>query len=270
MISVSLEKLALPAGRGLQCFDAGTREAITEGLRCTVLSRASGVVFARSVAGPSGIHHFPTAQAGSLEPAPGSAAPTPLEVLIEHAGGAYLPLRLPWPPPTEVVSGARLCRVDLYSAPQRQAPPGAASVFASLVDEFALPAAWARVVVESNGLRATGMSNARGQLALHLPFPRPERTFHSPPAPPETSAPHAMAALTLFYDEAVSIEANEAARVLPGRASVPRRAEFLSQPQVAAQAAVAGSGELTSIRLDMGQPCVLRTVGRSDLRLLPV
>jgi hypothetical protein len=264
---VALERLRLPAGIGLRFVDAFGGAAIGVGVRCTLLDSASGRIFARSAATPSGVHHFPSLRADRLSSL-GS-----VEVLIEDESGDFLPLRVAWPPPVTVTSsGARIAQVELSSAPSRRPPVGAASVFASLCNEFDEPAAWARITLESsNGRLTTATSDADGQLAIHLPFPRPERTPpdpRSPLRPPPDPLPRAVLRFAVFYGPDVAVEARATAARLPGRVQAPRRAAWLGAP-----AAVARADEQTALAavvLNLGQASVLRTAGRSELVLSPV
>lgn len=275
-----LESLTLTADVGLQCIDACTGQVLVHGLRCSVVNRITGVVLAKSISTPSGFHHWPDLPSRWQDIAP----PSPLhfmqlEVLIEDLADRCLPMRMSWPlPVTTTTNGARLYRIELPSAPQRQAPMGSASLFAQLVNQHDEPAAWARVTIEtSSGRQIMGMSDAQGHLAIHLAFPRPHRQAPagsplSPLQPPPQ--PHALATLRWFYTPALGVDALEAARHLPNQLTAPRYADWLAQPEVMAQEHAASVDPLAAIRFDVGQPCILRTAGlglhRSELRLVPL
>lgn len=269
MSDVTLERLSLPAGIGLQLVDTYDGQAI-RGLRCTLLDSASGRIFARSTETPSGYHHFPSLRADRL------GALTSVEVLIEDERGDFLPLRVAWPPPfTTTSSGARVSQVELASAPGRRPPAGAASLFATLCTEDGAAAAWARITLESSTSRkTTGMSDAAGRLAIHLSFPRPERSAPGPgsplASPPSSISPHALLTLAAFYGPDVAVEARASAPRLPGRVQAPRRAAWLAEPAVVARADSHSAIALTTVRFDLGQASVARTAGRAELLLSPV
>lgn len=269
MNDVVMERLSLPASIGVAFVDVYDGAAI-RGLRCTLLDAASGRVFAGSAQTPSGFHHFPSVRPDRL------STLRSVEVLVEDERGDFLPLRVAWPPPVTLSSsGARVCRVELSTAPGRRSPAGAASLFATVCDQGGAPAAWARLTLEtSDGQVTSGMSDAEGRLAIHLPFPRPERPPRDPRSPlgppPDSIPPHALVTLTAFFDPAVSVEANATAARLPGRVQAPRQAAWLAAPRVVARADSVSPTPLTTVRFDLGQASVPRTAGRSELLLSPV
>ena len=73
--------------------------------------------------------------------------------------------------------------VPLFSTPSRPAPAAGAVVRAELRDaDGGGPAAWARLEVETAGGRARGVADARGAVAVFLPYPPLPTTVASPPA----------------------------------------------------------------------------------------
>lgn|GEM_PF-4482719 len=270
---LGLETLTLQAGIGLQCADAYSGVTALPTVRCSIVNRASGEVVARSVSTPSGIHHWPSlpARIGGLE----AGKKSKFEVLIEELSGSFLPFRMAWPlTTTTTVGGARLCRIELLSAPARPAPAGSSSLFASLVGSDQAPAAWVRVVLRSaNGRETVGMSDARGVLALHLPFPLPERSGNGNGGALPTP-PYALVTWTLAHSKLVAEGAELAASSLPGGVRAPLRDDWLVQPKVVAQKTAGLPDAIDEIRFDAGQPTVVRTAGLDPnhfaLRLLSV
>jgi hypothetical protein len=71
--------------------------------------------------------------------------------------------------------------VDLYSAPARPVPGGCAVVRADLAEwDSGRPAAWAMVQIESELVRATGLADGAGHLALMFPYPEAVEALASP------------------------------------------------------------------------------------------
>lgn len=273
MTDVALDTVICVAGPGLQCVDAFDGRVV-HGVACALIERKSGKVLARSVSSPSGVAHWPDVPPrvrGASEP-----SKLGLEVLVEEASGALLPLRLQWPLPTTAVDrGAALCRVVLHSAPQRSVPPGATSVRATLLAGEAR-AAWARVVtLDSAGRQSVGMSDARGGLTLHLPVPRPNRE-NPAPGEDETETPRLRYFVdwTLAHSTTVAAEAEQAASVMPGGVQAPLLSAWSGQPEVFAQRQNGSNQKITRLEFPDAEPIVVKTVGlgpeRSELKLLPV
>lgn len=273
--STQIERIALSAGIGLLFSDAFDARPIQRTLRCSLVDELTHRVVAHAIAGPSGVHHFPNLPGWASEA--GSPDQPRLHVLVHDDERDFLPLRIDWPPPAESsAGGARLSRFELMSAPERPAPVGAASAYALLATQDDAPAAWARVVLTtSSGVKKLGCSDAFGKLAIHIPFPTPQRPvpgpIGSPPQPP-ASGPHALLTLAISYGAEVAEEAARAVKWLPGRVVAPRLSSWLSQPDVRVQAFKNDPASLTTVRFEVGRPTVLRTAnldpGHSELRLL--
>ncbi len=261
-----LDELLLPAGDALAFVDAATGEAVTAGLRCSLVLRRGGRLLGRSALTPSGVHHWPDLSERWRDPAP--AAPVFADVVVRDEQERFQPLSLPWPLPAApagqiiggtVLGGARLLRVSLLSAPARRAPPGMASLYGLLAWQVdGVAAAWARVsFIDGDGRMREGATDAEGRLSLHLPLPRPDRPG-SPPGP--------TAQLKVF-----------AARSL-GPASVglgaPDVLAFAAQPEVLALANAGASSAYLPPALVPGEPLVLATLGlppaQRELRLAPL
>lgn len=275
MHGAPLETQTLPATTGLRLLDACSGLPIVDGLCCTLYRRRDRRPLGTAVVTAAGVHHWPELAprwAASSSSPPQSAELA--EVLVADRRERYLPLRLPWPLP----GGAdHLASVTLASAPQRQAPAGAASVHALLTYRSGLAAAWARVVITDDGGRMTvGMSDGQGRLTVHLPFPRPERRPaasppDSPPAPPTIAA---TATLRVFHAPAVGDEAIAALPAGERAAPVPSLTAWAAQPEVRALARVGAADAFGPLRLALDRPSVPVTAGlppnRSELRLSPL
>jgi hypothetical protein len=183
-------------------------------------------------------------------------------------------MRLNWPL-TPDHSKTPVQKVRLFSAPQRPAPTGAASVFALLLREDETPAAFARVVVtDAQGHSTTGMSDETGKLTLHFAFPRPERrpSLVSPSSPSPIQAIAANLDLSVFHDPSVANEAREVSRRIGGTTISPLLSAWTVQSPVLVLEQLNTTTPF-QLRIELGKPCVLRTQGlpsdRSELRLVP-
>ena len=165
MSGALLEQLMLPARPGLRFLDAYSGQAIVDGLRCTLYRRRDRRALGVGLVTPSGVHHWPELAAPwRREPASQPLPPqsSHSELIVEDRFDRYLPLRLPWPPEPDGDS-APITNVTLASAPQRSAPPGAATLHGLLTDEPGFPAAWVRVLATDAQSRTTvGMSDGGG------------------------------------------------------------------------------------------------------------
>ncbi len=278
MSAVPLEILNLPTFAGLRLLDAWSGLPVPSGLGASLRRKRDGAVLGRAVASLSGVHHWPEL-AESWRSLPSiSPAPAPLaEVWVDDLAGRFLPVRVDWPLVPSQPDFA-ITDIMLVSTPQRPTPVGAASVVALLTREDGSPAAFARVVVtDAQGRSTAGMSDGRGRLALHFPFPRPERRpgAASPASPALSQTPALTASLSLavFHDPSVAAEAHGAARRFGGFSPL---APLLDAWAV--QRPVLALAELNAVtpfqlRIESGKPCVLRTQGlppdRSELRLVP-
>lgn len=272
MTDALLETIVCAGGPGLQCVDAFDGRVV-HGVACTLLERKSGNVLARSVSSPSGVAHWPDMPQRVRTAAEPSKLG--LEVLVEEASGALLPLRVKWPLPTNATErGTALCRLPLHSAPKRATPSSATSVYATLLAGDA-PAAWARVVVsDAAGRQTAGMSDARGVLALHLPVPRPRRENSGGEDESDTPRLRYVVEWTLAHSTVVAVEAEQAAGVMPGRLRAPLLSAWSLQPEVFAQRQSGSSVRITTLEFPDAAPIVVKTAGlgpqRSELKLLPV
>lgn len=270
MTPLLLDIITLPAFAGLRFIDSCSGMPIIDGLRCSLIRRRDRRAIAIGIRTPAGIHHWPELAAPwrsdvASPPVPPESARA--EVLVEDLLDRFVPVRLPWPPTPDDADGA-LCTLTLNSAPQRKVPSSAATLHALLATEFGVPAAWARVLATNAQAHVTvGMSDAKGRLTLHLPFPRPERkAVKSPPESPP-AAPTLSTSITLrvFHDPAVGTEALAA--------DAPWLPAWIAQPEVRALARIGAPGSFGPLRLEAGRPSVPVTEGLapncSELRLSP-
>ena len=261
-----LDEVLLPAGDALSFVDSASGEAVTAGLRCSLVLRRGGKLLGRSVATPTGVHHWPELSERWRDPAP--AAPVFADVVVRDEQERFQPLSLPWPLPAapvgQIIGGAvfgssRLLRVSLLSAPARRPPPGMASIYGLLVWQAGGDAAaWARVsFTDGDGRVREGASDAEGRLSLHLPMPRPNRPG-SPPGP--------AAVLQVFADPALA-----AASLGLG---APDVLAFAAQPVVRALSNVGGGTAYAPAVFVPGEPLILATLGlppaHRELRLEPI
>ncbi|WP_028310491.1 hypothetical protein [Derxia gummosa] len=311
--------LVLRTTTGLRLIDAWSGQPVTDGLRCALRRVRDGREIARAAVSAGGVHHWPglrwpwnaddlAGRAAAGDPSPPAPPQALAEIVVEDPLGRFLPLRLDWPLPPDAPGGA-LASLVLPSAPGRVAPPGSAGITGLLLLDpppgspagtEPPPAAFARVLAaDGQGRNTEGMTDAAGRLALHLPFPRPERKPQSsPPASPPELAPPPGAPVTLrvFHDPAVVAEAvaraslvaaaNAARRRAGGSATdaasgaasaftvIPHAARWRAQPEVRALARIATADALGPLRLEAGRLAVPVTEGlpphRPELRLAPL
>lgn len=258
-----VERVEWMACAAVRCVDAATDLPVRDGLSCELRRTTNGDLLARSVATPSGLHHWPTLGprwqcAPSRPDAVGHA-----ELWIVDLLDRFLPLRSTWS-----LSSADITEITLSSAPARPTPAGAATLHAWLADASGKAAAWARVVATGEGGRqVTGMSDGLGRLTLHLPFPRPDRRAAASVASPAVPSATVSASVGLTFQHGEAVAAETAGR------GAPRLDLWLSQPASAALAHVDGR-RLSSTEVIAGLPQVLRTQDlspdRSQLRLVPL
>ena len=276
MSAVLVESLVRPVGIGLRFLDAWSGAIIGDGLSCTLRHRRDGRLLGVARCTLSGIHHWPDLAQFWLENPVSPTQPARAEVIVEDRLARYLPVRLPWPPAADR-PGEPIASMTLASAPGRPAPPGAATVFARLADGSGSPTGWARVLAcDAQGRTTIGMSDAAGRLALHLPFPRPDRRQpasppDSPPLPPGVSA---TITLRVFHDPAVASDALAAAQRHGLNDGLPSLPDWSAQPEVRVLARAGSSDALGPLRLEPDRPAVPITEAlpsnRSELRLTPL
>lgn len=270
LLKPPLDELRLPAGDALAFFDAASGAAVTSGLVCRLVLRGDGRVLGRSLATPSGLHHWPDLSDRWRSPAP--ASPVLADVVVRDEMGRFQPLVLPWPLPiaptgqvigATLLPGVRLLRVRLLSAPGRPAPPGMASVHGLLRWQASgQVVAWALVrYVGGDGHVFDGASDAEGRLSLHLPRPRPDKRG-SPPEP--------AAQLRVFADPALAAASLDL--------GAPAVLAFAAQPEVRALADAsvppADMAAYVPPVFVTGEPLILATLGllpaQRELRLQPL
>ena len=251
-----LDELLLPAGDALAFVDAISGDAITVGLRCSLVLRSGGKLLGRSVVTPDGLHHWPELPERWRD----ANAPVFADVLVRDELQRFQPLSLPWPLPArpvgQIVGGAvfgssRLTRVSLLCAPARQAPPGMARVYGLLVWQAdGAPAAWVHVrLTDSEGCVHEGASDAEGRFGLHLPQPR------GPASALQVFADPAMAAASLGL-------------------GAPDVLAFANQPVARALADAGSPAAYVPPGFNAGEPLILTTRGlppaHRELRLAPI
>ena len=263
------DELLLRASDALAFVDSASGEAVTTGLRCSLVLRRGGKLLGRAVVSPTGVHHWPELPERWRGALP--AAPVFADVVVRDELERFLPLALPWPLPAAPVGqviggivfggvfGGRLLRISLLSAPGRTAPPGMASVHGLVIWQAdGRPAGWARVsLTDGDGRVHEGASDAEGRLSLHLPLPRPNRPG-SPPAP--------AAQLRVFAAPALASSSLGL--------GAPDVLAFAAQPEVRALADAAASTAYLPPVFVAGEPLILATLGlppaHRELRLAPI
>jgi len=266
LLKPPLDELLLPAGDAIAFIDGASGEAVTAGLRCSLVMRHGGRLLGRSRVTVSGVHHWPELAPRWRNADP--AAPVLADVIVRDELERFQPLSLPWPLPAiaagqiiggTVLGSARLLRVSLLSAPTRRPPPGMASIYGLLTwAASGAAAAWARVsYLDGDGRVHGGASDTEGRLSLHLPRPRPNRPA-SPPAP--------AAELRVFADPALAT-----ASVGLG---APDLLAFAALPEVRALADAGATTAYAPPAFVTGEPLILATLGLSpahrELRLAPI
>lgn len=251
-----LDELPLPVGDALAFVDATSGDAITTGLRCSLVLRSGGKLLGRSVVTADGLHHWPDLHERWREP----QAPVFADVLVRDELQRFQPLSLPWPLPATpvgqviggtVFGGSRSMRVSLLSAPARRAPPGMASVYGLLVWQAdGAPAAWVHVrLTDSGGCVHEGASDAEGRFGLHMPQPcGPASALH-------VFADPGMAAASLGL-------------------GAPDVLAFANQPAACALADAGSPAAYVLPGFNAGEPLILATRGlppaHCELRLAPI
>lgn len=196
---------------GIRCVDLTTQIPVTRGLRITaaaiegygrtiVAHTTSSGVYAFH--GMPGLHDFEFGMRPELLNTPPVTSPPfgkEFVIVIEDVEGRYLPSGIILTAPRN-----EIIEVPLFSAPSRATVPGLAVVRGSVSDASLLSAdgkprfaAHARVKAEyaftaSPNSYAT-LADARGEFAVHLPFPNPLR----PPLGMMTTSPNTTGRKTL-------------------------------------------------------------------------
>jgi hypothetical protein len=150
--------------------------------------------------------------------------------------------------------------VPLFSTPSRPVAAGLGVVRADLWDADAeRPAAWAVLeVTPDGGGTAVGVADARGSVAVILPFPEPTALEASPPSGRRSLAEQTWSLdLRVLYEPASPVPA------------LPDLCDVLGQAEATLVADDSPPAALTTATLEFGRELVVRSTGRPELLVLP-
>jgi hypothetical protein len=191
---VRVDDIDLVAPLGLRFWDVATQSAAGAGLYVEAHPNATPERATPAAVGPSGIYSFCRLpglrgfeNGAGDEPFWASDAPrVPFTVLTSDPQNRYLPCRLAITLPVKGIYAQRSSPLDsglvpdaswipLFTASSRPVPDAMAVIRAQLQDKVSgEAAAWAMVTARAADLApVTGLADARGSLALPLPYPEP-------------------------------------------------------------------------------------------------
>lgn len=267
---------------GVRFWDPVADEPVAGGLEVTLRPARGPGAPVRAAANPSGIyvaHRLPglaaaARGAGDADYWSGLAGRRRFEVQVRDPAGRFHPLRFeallpaqglflpdcPTSPP-----GAAEAGVNLYSTVLRPAPAGMGVVRAELRHAGSgEPAAWAMLAAEHRGvILGRGVADAEGRVALIFACPEPERRRIQSPPEPLSPPPGAAAAISwnirlrAFHSPAVAAS------------PVPDYCALRRQPEVLVLGRLSPPEALPDITLNLGQPALAATAGKSVLMLAP-
>jgi hypothetical protein len=150
--------------------------------------------------------------------------------------------------------------LPLFSTPARRVPAGLGVLRADLRDaDTGGPAAWAVLeVTPEGGVTSVGVADARGSVAVILPYPEPTGLEASPPGGRRSLAEQTWSLeLRALYEPAAPVPA------------VPDLCDVLGQGEATLVAADSPPAPLTHATLEFGRELVVRSTGRPELLVLP-
>lgn len=150
--------------------------------------------------------------------------------------------------------------VPLFSTPARTVPGGLGVLRADLWDADAdAPAAWAVLeVTPDGGETVVGLADARGSVAVILPYPEPTALEASPPSRRLSLAEQTWSLdLRVLYEPASPVPA------------LPDLCDVLGQSEATLVADDSPPAALTNATLEFGRELVVRSSGRPELLVLP-
>jgi hypothetical protein len=168
------------------------------------------------------------------------------------------------PSPPEIVGV-----VPLFSAPNRVTAGGLARVSADLWDvEAGRPAAWAVLEVWTGGVHAyRGVADQDGRVAVLFAYPEPPLHQTSPPPGGSRALSHQTWPLTLSVRYAPASMSPPAPD--PASGEPPDLCAVLTQPEATLLGADSPATPLGSQLLAFGTELPLKTLGHSELHVLP-
>jgi hypothetical protein len=262
---------------GLRFRDTVTRETVSAGLVVThPVARPPG--FAPAVVTPGGLFAasgFPGLRAAELgvgddafwddPPASGTYRIDVADTTGRFHGFSFeaeLPARDLFELPCVQAHSPPLAdgSIPLFSTPARTVPAGLAVLRADLWDvEADAPAAWAVIEATADGgPTAVGVSDARGSVAVILPYPEPTTLEASPPSARRSLVEQTWPlTLRVLYEPVSPVP------------DVPDLCEILGQEEATLVADDSPPTPLTNVTLEFGRELVVRSAGRPELLVLP-
>jgi hypothetical protein len=262
---------------GVRFRDAVTGETVSDGLAVThPATRPPGR--ARAVVTPSGVFAasgFPGLRAAELGAGDGAYWDDPpvagrYELEVHDTSGRFHSFRFEADLPARGFFELACVRaysprlgegaVPLFSTPARIVPAGLGVVRADLWDADAdAPAAWAVLeVTPEGGVTSVGIADARGSVAVILPYPEPTALEASPPGGRRSLA-----------EQTWSLELRALYEPVAPAPAVPDLCDVLGQAEATLVAADSPPAPLTHATLEFGRELVVRTTGRPELLVVP-
>jgi hypothetical protein len=207
-----LEELTIVTPLGVNFRDASTRIQISDDLDVTLHPAGISELKRNGVVNRAGVFVFRNlpgmrdVESGSGDEAFWAAQTPRFDFLLEvsDGGGRFLPYAFPLKLPVR-----HLLTLPLFSAPSRSVPEAMGVIRAEIIDQSGQPAAWSVADAATELGVVRGMADARGQLMLPLPYPRPQISLGSPlhAGGPDVTAATWSVDLTVRYARRASIPA---------------------------------------------------------------
>ena len=269
----TVDSVTRTAVLGVSFWDGVTGRVAAEGL---MVQETSSGIFGRP--NPSNVYVFsdlPSGLFGGDEARWSTPAGTPLTFFVTDRDRRFIPFSFTTevpqrtlfvPPCIAADSPPRTGQsVPLFSAPSRPTQPGFAAVRADLWDAVAdAPAAGAVLCVSGVGMSPwRGIADWRGRVIIQCPYPEPRWQISSPP-------PGSAALSRQSWPVGLSVRYGTGAVSPPSsECGPPDLCQVLTQPFGTLLATESPTSALAAQTLMFGRELVLRSVGRSELLVLP-
>jgi hypothetical protein len=275
-----LDRLSIVAPLGIRFRDAVTNAVIDDGLsvvaypsdnplrRIGARTNRKGVYFFRDLPGLREVENA----SGDAEFWASLTGERPFVIEVIDDRGRYQPfllnIDLPvkglyrWDAEPSGSPPAPEAPVPLFPTSSRQAPAGTAVVRAALWDPVAdQPAAWALVDAVVDGIvRARGIADANGQLALMFPYPEPkDPSSASPVSSPLTSDRMAL------VDQTWSLKLQGFYSPVRPVPKIPDLGEVIRQTPGSLWSALSPPAELSEQTLEFGRELIVKSNSESIL-----